>query len=73
MAGTKITQLEPTALPGRRYGAFSGKTMPPTHPVDEITRLWPYGGPGHIRGSFAGKTVEAVSTAWHHYRREGRR
>lgn len=26
MAGTRITQQHPTALPGRRYGSFSGKT-----------------------------------------------
>jgi len=60
MAGVRITQQEPTALPGRRYGSFASKTAATTHPVANITRLWPYGGPGHLYGSFAGKTAAPV-------------
>lgn len=33
MAGTRITQLTPMALPGRRYGDFSGKGVAPVAPT----------------------------------------
>jgi hypothetical protein len=33
MAGTRITQLTPMALPGRRYGDFSGKGVAPITPT----------------------------------------
>jgi hypothetical protein len=37
MAGVRITQLDPNALPGRRYGSFAGK---PAGAVAVVLRRW---------------------------------
>src|SRR3990170_4101410 len=50
-----FTQLVPNALPGRRYGSFSGKTPSSLHPVGIITQLMPGALPGARYSSFAGK------------------
>jgi len=50
-----ITQLTPSALPGRGYGSFAGKVGSGTHPVGVLTQLSPMGLPGRRYGSFAGK------------------
>jgi hypothetical protein len=48
-----ITQLIPGALPGQRYGSFSGKTAA----VGPITQLIPGALPGQRYSSFAGKVA----------------
>jgi hypothetical protein len=60
MAGVKITQLTPTALPGRRYGSFAGKALSLSGPHNpgKITQQAPYMALMMQRyGSFAGKSA----------------
>lgn len=56
-----VTQLSPLALPGRRYGSFSGRA--PTPPVSvPITQLQPGGWGGRRYGSFAGRAGSTFPT-----------
>ena len=63
-----VTQLAPSALPGRRYGSFSGKTASSgagPHPVDILTQLVPTATPGRRYGSFAGKSASGGGAGPH--------
>ena len=62
-----LTQLNPTALPGGRYGSFAGKeadsgVAPGPHNPGTITQLHPTALPGGRYGSFAGKESGATPT-----------
>ena len=62
-----ITQLNPIALPGGRYGSFAGKeadsgVAPGPHNPGKITQLHPTALPGGRYGSFAGKESGATPT-----------
>ena len=61
MAGTRVTQLAPDALPGRREGSFAGKGggAAGPHPVGKLTQLAPVGVPWERYGAFAGKPPAA--------------
>lgn len=57
-----ITQ-DQRALPGRRYGLFTGKPLgasATTHPVARLTQQMPFAGPGRRYGAFGGKTSGGV-------------
>jgi hypothetical protein len=75
----RLTQQQPTALPGRRYGSFSGKTpgTPSPHPVGKLVQQQPTALAGRRYGSFAGKrpTIPQPSginqTQVHHHHHAG--
>lgn len=54
-----ITQLNPGAIPGQRYGSFAGK--PPSGSTP-ITQLSPLGVPSRRYGSFAGRVGASFPT-----------
>jgi hypothetical protein len=58
------TSLHPTALAGRAYDSFAGKTVPVAVPrtyTGAYTRLSPDGGPGRPDGPYTGKSQTIVS------------
>lgn len=63
MAGTKITQLQESATPGRRFGTFSGKVPSSGRTVGKLTQLQLSATPGRRYGTFSGRGSSA-GTFW---------